>query len=122
MRAIRWNKRYLTGDPALDERNRALVALVSDLHAELSSAEHCQDMNELAERLAAMAKERLSRLPRDPGVAGDSETAIRNLLKRDFPLAALSTPACRQCGLCDLMSERVERWLSEGDGPNPDNS
>lgn len=115
MRAIRWNKRYLTGDRALDERNRALVALVADLHAELNSVEHCQDMNELAERFAELARERLSDLMKDSGRIQESEAAIRSLLKNDFPLAALSTPACRECGLCDLMSERVERWLSEGD-------
>lgn len=115
MRAIRWNKRYLTGDPVRDERNRALVAMVADLRKELSSVEHCQDINELADRLAELAKERLSTLPRDPGVAGDSEAALRSLLKNDFPLAALSTPACRECGLCDLMSDRVEKWLSDGD-------
>ena len=115
MRAIRWNKRYLTGDPVLDGHNRALVALVADLYAELNSVEHCQDMNELAERLAELAKERLSALPRDSGVVGTSETAIRSLLKKNFPLAALSTPACRECGLCDHLSERVARWLSDGD-------
>lgn len=122
MRAIRWKKRYITGDEILDERNRALVALVAGLREELSSVEHCQDMNELADRLSDLAGERLSALANDSSRVHESETAIRSLLKNDFPLAALSTPACRECGLCDLLSERVERWLSDGDGPNRDNS
>lgn len=115
MRAIRWNKRYLTGDRALDERNRSLVDLVAGLRAELSSAEHCQEINELAERLSELAKQRLSKSPQDRCVGSESEAAIRSLLKNEFPLASLSTPACRECGLCDLMSGRVEKWLSQGD-------
>jgi len=115
MRAIRWNKRYLSGDPALDERNRSLVDLIADLRAELHSAEHCQEINELAERLTELAKQRLSTLPQDRGVGSESEAAIRSLLKNEFPLASLSTPACRECGLCDLMLDRVEKWLSQGD-------
>ena len=61
MRAIRWNKRYLTGDSILDERNKALVALLTDLRDELNRKEHCQDIIELTSRLADLTKQRLSK-------------------------------------------------------------
>jgi hypothetical protein len=113
MRSIRWKKRYLTGNSKLDERNRALIALLTDLRDELGRVEHCQEMNELATRLVELAQQRLSNLSQDPEVVAESEAAIRNLLKNEFPLAALSTPACRECGLCDLMADKVGNWLSE---------
>jgi hypothetical protein len=122
MRAIRWKKCYLTGDKRLDERNRTLVALLADLRAELSSTEHCQEMNELAARLAELTKQRLSRLPRNPGAEAETEATIESLLKHDFPLAALSTPACRECGLCDLMAGRVEKWLCKEVHPEPEHN
>ena len=114
MRTVRWNKRYLTGDSRVDERNQALVSLLADLGAELGRIEHCAEMNDLAAKLAGLTKQRLSLLPENPGPDADSEAAIRSLLNNDFPLAARSTPACRECGLCDLMADRVARWLSEG--------
>jgi hypothetical protein len=114
MKAVRWKKNYLTGDSRLDDRNRTLVALVADLRQELSSTEHCQEMNELADRLVELTRQRLSSLSQDPSAEAASEAAIEDLLRRDLPLAALSTPACRDCGLCDIMAERVEKWLSDG--------
>ena len=116
MRAVRWNKRYITGDRQFDDRNRDLAALFEELRSELSSVEHCQEMNELAARLRDLIKQRFAALPGDAGISHQSDKAIRNLLEHDFPLAALSTPACRECGLCDLMKERVEKGLTGGDG------
>ena len=113
MRAIRWSKRFDTGDPAVDRRNRALVGLVGDLRTELKRAEHCQEINELGDRLTELARRRVSESPTDPAGAARTEAEIRELLERGFPLAALSTPACRDCGLCDLMAERVKGWLDE---------
>ncbi len=114
MRAIRWNNRYLTGDSRLDERNRVLVALLKDLRDELNRKEHCQEINELTARLADLTKQRLSRLPENSGSLAESDAAIQNLLKNGFPLAAQSTQACRECGLCDLVADRIAKWLSEG--------
>jgi len=114
MRAIRWNKRYLTGDSILDERNKALVALLTDLRDELNRKEHCQDITELTSRLADLTQQRLSRLPENSGGLAESDAAVQNLLKNGFPLAAQSTQACRDCGLCDLMADRIANWLSEG--------
>ena len=114
MRTLRWNKRYLTGDSRLDGRNQALVTLLADLRAELGRIEHCQDMNELADQLVGLTKQRLAKLSKNPGVDAESDEAITTLLETDFPLAALSTPACRECGLCDLLEARVAKWLADG--------
>jgi len=114
MKVVRWNKRYLTGDSKLDNSNIALVALLTDLRDELSRKEHCQEINELTDRLSDLTKQKFSKLPGDPGVGAEIDAAIRNLLKSDFPLASLSTPACRKCGLCDLVADRIAEWLSEG--------
>ena len=114
MRVIRWNKRYLTGDSILDDRNKALVALLTDLRDELNRKEHCQDIIELTSRLADLTKQRLSKLSENSGGLAESDAAIQNLLKNGFPLAAQSTQACRACGLCDLVADRIVKWLSEG--------
>ena len=114
MRAIRWNKRYLTGDSILDERNKALVALLTELRDELNRKEHCQDIIEFTSRLADLTKQRLSNLSENSGGLAESDAAIQNLLKSGFPLAAQSTQACRECGLCDLVADRIAKWLSEG--------
>jgi len=112
MKAIRWKKRYLTGDSRLDERNKALVALLADLRDELSKKEHCHEINELTERLSDLTKQRLSESAKGPESGTEYDAAIRNLLKNDFPLASLSTPACRECGLCDFEEDRIANWLS----------
>ncbi|MCB1750982.1 MAG: hypothetical protein KDI74_04595 [Gammaproteobacteria bacterium] len=109
MKKIRWNKRYLTGDSGLDDRNLALVALLSSLQDELRSKEHCQEINELTARLTDLVQQRLSG---DPRRSAESEATIRNLLQHEYPLAAVSTPACRKCGLCELEAERIAAWLS----------
>ena len=114
MRAIRWNKSYLTGDSILDERNKALVALLTELRDELNRKEHCQDIIEFTSRLADLTKQRLSNLSENSGGLAESDASIQNLLKSGFPLAAQSTQACRECGLCDLVADRIGKWLSEG--------
>lgn len=119
MKAVRWKKRYLTGNAKLDEHNQALVALLNELRDELSRKEHCQEINELTDRLSDLTGQRLSMLSEDAAGAGESDRAIRDLLKNDFPLATLSTPACRNCGLCDLVADRVGQWLSAGSAEQP---
>lgn len=113
MKAIRWKKRYNTGDSRLDERNKALVALLADLRDELSKKEHCQEIIELTERLSDLTIQRLSESAKGPESGTEYDTAIRNLLKNDFPLASLSTPACRDCGLCVFEEDKVGNWLSQ---------
>ena len=113
MKAIRWKKRYITGDSRLDERNKALVALLADLRDELSKKEHCQEIIELTERLSDLTIQRLSDSAKGPEGGTEYDAAIRNLLKNDFPLASLSTPACRECGLCGFEEDKVANWLSQ---------
>lgn len=104
MKSLRWKRRYLTGDKLVDTRNRALLELVTELGAEMKSKEHCQDMNELYARLVDSAQARLE-------TGGIDERDLEQLLKEGFPLAARSTPACKECGLCDLMEERLGKWV-----------
>lgn len=113
MKATRWKKCYLTGDSRLDERNKALVALLADLRDELSKKEHCQEINELTERLSDLTKQRLSESATDSEGGTEYDATIQKLLKNDFPLASLSTPACRECALCDFEEERIANWLSQ---------
>ena len=113
MRVVRWNRRYLTGDSKLDNHNRALVALLTDLRDELSRKEHCQEINELTTRLSDLTKQKLTTSQKDASSGQEFEAAIRSLLKNDFPMASLSTPACRNCGLCDLVADRIAKWLSD---------
>ncbi len=113
MRRIRWKSSWATGDREKDRRTRALVDLVSMLGGELGRREHCQDMTELCDRLGEAVWSYLE------GVAAGSDSSgeeIRRLLAERLPLAARSTPACRDCGLCDLLEDRVGSWL--GDAPN----
>ncbi len=112
MRNVRWKRRYLTGDAVLDARNQSLVTLLTDLRAELERAEHCSEIKELYTRLADLTADRLADAAEKPAAYADSDAAIRSLLENEFPLASLSTPACRDCGLCDLIADRVEAWLS----------
>ena len=116
MRRLRWKTKHATGDPDADRRNQALVDLVNGLGTELARKEHCQDMNEVFGRLADLTGEHLEGLGAGSGVEAVNGAKIRRLLTEHFPLAARSTPACRDCGLCDLMEERVRAWLSEGNG------
>ena len=114
MKRVRWKGRYASGDPAVDDRNRQLVGLLESFGGELARKEHCQDMNELYADLAGLAQRHLEQTPADLGREdGHGYAEVRDLLRRRFPLAALSTPACKECGLCDLMEGQIRGWLGE---------
>ena len=113
MRRLRWKTKYATGDPDADRRNQALVDLVNGLGAELARKEHCQDINEVFGRLADLTGERLEGLGTGSGAEAANKAEIRRLLTERFPLAARSSPACRECGLCELMEGKVCARLSE---------
>ena len=121
MRRVRWRDRYRTGAAEVDARNQALVGLLEELGAELRRKEHCQEMNEVYDELASLAQRHLDQDP--AGLARDNApgyAAVHEVLKARFPLAALSTPACKECGLCDLLQDRVRGWLGEpAAGPPP---
>jgi hypothetical protein len=112
MKRVRWKSRYTTGAPEVHARNRALVGLLEEFGAELGRKEHCQEMNGVYDELASLTRRHLDQDP--AGLARDDaegRTAVRVLLQTRFPLAALSTPACKECGLCDLLEGRIRGWL-----------
>ena len=113
MRRVRWKSKYATGDRRLDEHHKALVGVLLEIDAELRAKEHCQDMEDLYGELTDMAGERLL-----DGISFQqshgSDKAIRGLITDSLPLAALDTPACRDCSICDLTGERIREWLEKG--------
>ena len=116
MKPIRWKSKYLTGLPDIDQRHRALTDILNDLAKESGKVEHCQDMNELHARLVETAEGSLSH-PK-PSSSDEAQTEmqryqgeIRQLLKTSLPLPAKSGSACRHCGLCDQLDQRVTGWL-----------
>ena len=114
MKRIRWKSQYTTGAPAVDERNRALVDLLDAFRGELARKEHCQDMNELYGDLSTLTQGQLEQDPAGLGQdGGGGYVAVRDVLRTRFPLAALSTPACKECGLCNELEGRIRGWLGE---------
>jgi hypothetical protein len=114
MKRVRWKPRYASGDPAVDARNRQLVGLLETFGGELTRKEHCQDMNELYADLAGLAQRHLEEAPAELGRAdGHGYAEMRDVLTSRFPLAALSTPACKECGLCDALEGQIRGWLGE---------
>jgi hypothetical protein len=114
MKRVRWKSRYASGDPAVDARNRQLVGLLETFGGELARKEHCQDMTELYADLAELAQGHLDAAPAELGRGdGHGFAQVRDVLRGRFPLAALSTPACKACGLCDLLEGQIRGWLGE---------
>jgi len=111
VRRVRWKSKYLTGDRRADERNKRLVAILGELDEALRGKEHCQDMEELYAALAEVTGKRLSSAVAPSGAGSDD--AVRDLIRSSLPLAALHTPACRDCDICDLTDERVTAWLEQ---------
>ncbi len=112
MRRIRWKTKYATGEPLVDRLHRDLVHLVGALVGELEQREHCQELNELVLELTERAQGRLERAG-GVGETGPTDWSdLRQLLAVGFPLATRSSPACRDCGLCDRVKDQVEAWLA----------
>ena len=115
MRHLRWKRSHLTGSPGLDARNQGLVRLLGETAEAMRAKEHCQDMNDLYGHLTDVVERRLAG---GPDVAsGDAETPgsdahLRSLLDIRWPLPAKDTPACRDCGICDELKERLESWTA----------
>ena len=115
MRRVRWKSKYATGNHHVDERNKSLVAILLEIDGALKAKEHCQDMAELQAALTDMTGVRLAQGESVDDSRGSDE-AIRDLLHDSLPLAALNTPACRHCEVCDLTEERMGGWLAQGAG------
>ena len=113
MRRVRWKSKYTTGNRYLDERNKSLVGILQEIDGALKAKEHCQDMEELQAALTDRAGVRLTQGESVDDSRGSDE-AIRDLLHDSLPLAALNTPACRRCEVCDMTEERIDGWLAQG--------
>ncbi len=100
MRRLRWKAAYATGDAGRDAAQRELVGRLNAFIDDARRVEHCQDLNDLLESLVSTSKGALSQ-------GKDACTAVEGVLEASLPLAAKDTPACSQCGLCDVMEERL---------------
>jgi hypothetical protein len=103
MRRLRWKRQYQTGDPWTDARHLALAELLGTTADELAAKEHCADMDDLYGDLLDAASEMLTD-------AAAQRSGIVALVASRLPLAARNTPACKDCGLCDLLEQRVAVW------------
>jgi hypothetical protein len=112
MRRLRRSSRNLTsGDPAVDVHNQALVTIVNDMAAQLQSTEHCQDMNVFYDDVVGLTEERLEAAMQGTLDGPGFDAALRGFLKERMPLPARDGPACRDCGLCELMEGQIGAWL-----------
>lgn len=108
MRQLRWKRDYVTGRPETDARNRDLYGILSEFPAELGKVEHCQEIEEVAERLNQAAAEYLAQ-----AAAGETDPdALREQVDSAFPLETLGTAACRQCGMCEMLEKKMTGWLA----------
>jgi len=114
MKPIRWKKQYLSGNPVLDERIQSLVFIFNELSQQSTHKEHCQEFNELHHACSQVIETQLLGVS-----AADKADALQSYLpvlqdtlSRDFPLATKSQSACRECGLCDDLRERLSNWVN----------
>ncbi len=112
MRHLRWKRKYVTGNTRIDRRNKVLAHLLHTVDQEMRTKEHCQDMEELYQTLVKVAEERFSKGEAYVDSEGSDE-AIRDLVRTSLPLNARDTPACRDCGICDLFQEGIMDWLQQ---------
>lgn len=115
MRRLRRSSRNpATGDPVIDGRNQALVTIVADMATALQSTEHCQDMNEFHDDLVELTEQRLDAAKEGALDACASDAGIQAFVEERMPLPARDGPACRDCGLCELLEEQVGDWAGSG--------
>lgn len=110
MRKLRWKRNYLTGIAWIDEGNEALACILTDIAGKLGEKEHCQDMEDLYGVLVQRVQEWLARKALI-GTERSFDAELEDLLARRFPLPALDTAACRDCGICDLTQAWLRQWL-----------
>ena len=110
-RLRRSSRRLISGDPAIDARNQALVTMVTDMAAELQSTEHCQDMNEFYDDVVELTEQRLEAAQQGELDVSESDAGMQAFLDERMPLPARDGPACRDCGLCERLEEQIGAWL-----------
>lgn len=110
-RLRRSSRRLISGDPAIDARNQALVTMVTDMAAELQSTEHCQDMNEFYDDVVELTEQRIEAAQQGELDVSESDAGMQAFLDERMPLPARDGPACRDCGLCERLEEQIGAWL-----------
>jgi len=112
MRRLRRSSRNpSTGDPVVDGRHRALVGILGVMGIELQNTEHCQDMNDFHDDLVELTEQRLGSAAQGEWVEIESNARFRGFLDERMPLPARDGPACKDCGLCELLEDQVSDWL-----------
>lgn len=96
----------------VDGRHTELVGIIGEMATALQTTEHCQDMNDFYDDLVELAEQRLDDAAQGDWVATDSDARFQEFLKKRMPLPARDGPACKDCGLCELLEEQVTGWLA----------
>lgn len=109
MRHLRWKQKFISGFSRLDHTKQQLYQELQTLQTEMTQKEHCQDMRVLMDELNQQALN-LFQL-KAPNLLQNQVAEIGQTLDRHLPLAALDTPACRACALCDHTDVSLHGWL-----------
>lgn len=107
MRPLRWKTRFQTGDDSTDRQKRAFFDCFNSLINAAGHREHCQEMEDFLNRNLHQAEKALL----DPGPQLHLGQEFARQLLDALPLSPYGSPACRQCGLCDLAQRKVALHL-----------
>jgi hypothetical protein len=124
MRHLRWKRNFLSGFAVLDHPKQALFEDLQTLQTEMQHKEHCQDMADLMDELSAEARRlfeaKAGSCRQAEGLMHNHALAITRSLDNHLPLAALDTPACRDCAICDHTGEMLREWVEQSNTPDTD--
>lgn len=118
MRHLRWKQKFISGFSCLDHSKQQLFQQLHSLQAEMAQKEHCQDMRELMDDLNAQAQGLLQL--KVPNQLQAHAAEISRTLDQYLPLAALDTPACRACAVCDHTDALMNTWLEQTQSTDDD--
>ena len=107
MRPLRWKSRFQTGNTETDRQKRAFFDCLNSLITAAGHREHCQEMEDFLGRNLTQAEQALLQ----PATTPDLGQAFARQLLASLPLRPYGSPACRQCGLCDLAQQKVAEHL-----------
>lgn len=107
MRPLRWKSRFQTGDPETDRQKRAFFDCLNRLVSAAGQREHCREMEEFLSQRLAWAEQSLQ----ERTIQHDLGSEFAQGLLGSLPLAPYGSPACRECGLCDLAQRQIAEHL-----------
>jgi hypothetical protein len=117
MRYLRWKRNYLSGFPVLDHAKKTLYEELQSIQAEMEQQEHCRDMTDLMGELNGLARDLFEadagNRRQAEGLIHEHRAAIARTLESHLPLAALDTPACRDCAICAHTEAHMRGWLEQ---------